>query len=131
MTDNRPSMRQTKAKAHRRRTYDRGRWAERLATLWLELKGYRILAARFRTPWGEADLIAKRGNVLAVVEVKRRDTLADALEAVGPHAQARIAAAARGFLTRRPELADLTMRYDVMAILPRSLPRHIRGAWEG
>ncbi len=59
-----------------------GRAAEVLAALWLMAKGYQILAFRLRTPQGEIDLLARRGPVLAVVEVKARLSLADALEAV-------------------------------------------------
>src|SRR5579859_3351957 len=68
--------------ARRRAAYRRGHAGERLAALRLLLTGYRILARRYRTRVGEIDLIARRGDVVAFVEVKRRDGLAVGLEAV-------------------------------------------------
>lgn len=107
----------------------RGHAAERRAAWWLRLKGYRILAERFRASAGEIDLICRRGGTLVFVEVKARDTLQDALEAVSPHQRARIAAAAEAYLMRHPAFADCRLRFDVIAVLPGHLPRHIADAW--
>src|SRR5436309_14565303 len=52
--------------------------AEARAVTWLTAKGYRILARRFRSPYGEIDIVARRRNLLAFVEVKARATLDDA-----------------------------------------------------
>src|SRR5690606_32778513 len=68
--------------ALRRAAYHRGRRAERLATWWLRLKGYRVLARGWRSRLGEIDLIATRGNVVVFVEVKRREEEWKALQAV-------------------------------------------------
>jgi putative endonuclease len=113
----------------RRRAYARGRRAERLAAWWLRLHGYRILAQGFRVPAGEVDLIARRGGVLAIVEVKRRDSLAAACEAVGGRQQRRVRRAAEAYLQRHPELTRLQPRFDALLLAPRRLPRHIKGAW--
>ena len=59
-----------------------GRRAEAWAALWMMAKGYRILGFRLRTRLGEIDLLAQKGRVLAVVEVKSRTTLEVALAAV-------------------------------------------------
>ena len=59
-----------------------GRAAEVFCALWLMAKGYRLLGFRLRTPAGEIDLLAVKGGVVAVVEVKRRTTIEAALEAV-------------------------------------------------
>src|ERR1043166_1212112 len=64
--------------------------AESRAAAFLFAKGYRTLAKRFRTPHGEIDLIVRRRNLLAFVEVKARATLDDAAFAVTPRQQARI-----------------------------------------
>ena len=61
--------------------------AESRAAAYLMAKGYRILAKRFRTPYGEIDIIARRRNLLAFVEVKARATLDDAAFAVTPRQQ--------------------------------------------
>jgi len=96
---------------------------------YLRLRGYRILARRLRTPVGEIDILARRGDVLAAIEVKARDRIADAAEAVTPRQRRRVARAAAWVLTGRPALADLALRFDAMLIAPRRLPVHIPDAW--
>ena len=85
----------------RRRAWRFGRRAESLAAWWLRLKGYRILAREFRVPVGEIDLIARRGTILAFVEVKARKTAEAAPDALQPRQQRRIARAAGAFLRWR------------------------------
>jgi len=104
--------------------------AETLAAAYLMAKGYRILAKRFRTPHGEIDLIAKRRNLIAFIEVKARATLDDAAYAVTPRQQGRIINAAQGWLIAHPEHAELELRFDVILIAPRSLPRHLLAAFD-
>ena len=104
--------------------------AETLAAAFLMAKGYRILAKRFRTPHGEIDLIAKRRNLIAFIEVKARATLDDAAYAVTPRQQGRIINAAQGWLIAHPEHAELELRFDVILIAPRSLPRHLLAAFD-
>jgi putative endonuclease len=111
------------------RSWRRGLRAERLAAGWLRLKGYRILASRLRTPAGELDLVARRGDVLAFVEVKARGDAAAALAAVSTRQQQRIARAAEAFCATHPGLAGKTLRFDVMVVLPKRLPKHIMDAW--
>jgi len=106
----------------------RGRRAEVRAAWWLRLKGYRILATRYRTPMGEIDLIARRGGCIAFIEIKARATLEAGLEAVSPTARRRIARAAGAFLAQRG-LAGASARFDVIVMRPRHLPCHIRDAW--
>jgi putative endonuclease len=74
----------------------------------LMAKGYRILARRFRTPYGEIDLVARRRNVLAFVEVKARASLDDAAYAVTPRQRRRIIDAAQGWLMTHPEHGNST-----------------------
>jgi putative endonuclease len=113
----------------RRRAERRGRWAESLCLWTLRLKGYRILARDYRVRVGEIDILARRGRVLAAVEVKARATETLAQEAVTPRQRRRILRAATHFLTGRPDLQHLTLRFDVMLVLPGRLPRHLRDAW--
>jgi putative endonuclease len=115
--------------AARRRAYARGRRAEALAAWWLRLKGFRILARGWRSPVGEIDIVARRGRILAVVEVKRRDSLAGAGEAISHRQQRRLQRAAALFVQRHPELADLELRFDAMLMVPHQLPRHLPDAW--
>jgi putative endonuclease len=106
-----------------------GRRREWIAALWLMLKGYRILGFRLKAPQAEIDLLAQRGGVLAVVEVKSRASLAAALEAVGRDQRERLRRAGRALAARRPGLARLNVRLDLLALAPKSFPRHIPDAW--
>ena len=106
-----------------------GRRQEILAALLLMAKGYRILGFRLKTPAGEIDLLAKRGGVLVVAEVKSRTRMEDALEAVAPAQRERLKRAARALAARRPGLKGLTVRLDLIALAPGAWPRHIRDAW--
>ncbi len=106
-----------------------GRRAEVLAALWLMAKGYRILGFRLKTPQGEIDLLARRGAVLAVVEVKIRATLEAALEAVGAVQRQRLRRAAIQIAGRRPGLRHTHVRLDLIALAPGRWPRHIADAW--
>ncbi len=113
----------------RRKAYGRGRRAEALAAWWLRLKGYRILARGFRVGVGEIDLIARRGRLLALVEVKARPSLEQAAAAILPRQRERIARAAEVFLQRHPGLAGLSLRFDVVLLAPGRWPRHLTNAW--
>jgi putative endonuclease len=113
----------------RRRAWLRGRRAEHLAAIWLRLKGYRVLARGYRSGLGEIDLIARRGRVLALVEVKARGGMAEAGEAIGRRQQQRIARAAKAFLQRHPNLGALDLRFDAILIAPGRWPRHITDVW--
>lgn len=103
--------------------------AEMLAALLLRLKGYRILATRLKTPAGEIDMVARRGRALAIIEVKARADATAAAEALQPRQLKRLERAAAHFLGRNPALAGLDLRFDVVLVTPRRLPRHMKDAW--
>ncbi|KEG19309.1 YraN family protein [Bartonella bacilliformis] len=102
-------------KKDRRKSFYRGIRAEKWAAWWLRLKGFRIVAKRFKTKFGEIDLIARRGNLVLIIEVKTRATLADAMVAVCRMNERRIEAAADIWLAQQKDYA----------ILPWRLPHHI------
>jgi len=104
--------------------------AEARAAAYLMAKGYRILAKRFRSPYGEIDLVARKRNLVAFVEVKARASLDDAAYAVTPRQQARIIAAAQAWLMAHPEHAEFELRFDAVLIAPRRLPRHLLAAFD-
>jgi len=108
-----------------------GRRGEVLAAVLLMAKGYRILGFRLRTRQGEIDLLAHRRGVLAVVEVKRRTTLAAALETVTLDQRERLRRAGAALAASRPALQGATVRLDLIALAPGRLPRHIPDAWKG
>ena len=116
--------------SHRRRqAYRRGQIAEIRAALSLVLKGYRVVAWRFKTPVGEVDLIARKGALVLFVEVKARTTHQAALDSITPTAQRRIEAAAHWWLARQRDAPRLNWRFDVITVVPRRWPRHHKDVW--
>lgn len=110
-----------------RLAHTEGHAAEWTAAIWLMLKGYQILGFRLKTHHGELDILARKGAMLAAVEVKRRATRAAAIEALGPVQHGRLVRAAGAVRKARPGLKGLTLRLDLIALAPGRLPRHIRG----
>lgn len=117
------------SRQRRRLAYGHGRRAESIAAWWLRLKGYRILARGFRVPVGEIDLVARRGRILALVEVKMRRDLETAHTALAVRQRRRIERAAVSFLQRHPALAGCDVRFDVVLLAPGRRPRHVTDAW--
>jgi putative endonuclease len=114
----------------RRRAEAAGRRGERLAGWWLRLKGWRILDRRVRTPAGEVDLVARRGNLVAFVEVKTRKSGAELDFAIDERRLARVAAAAEMLMPRYAGPGD-DVRIDVILLAPGARPHHIENAWIG
>ena len=104
--------------------------AENRAAAYLIAKGHRIVARRWRSPVGEIDIVARKRRTLVFVEVKARERLDDAAEAVIVRQQRRIIAAAEAWLAAHPEDANSDIRFDVVLVAPRSLPRHIVAAFD-
>lgn len=109
----------------RRAALKRGERGEWLAALALRLKGFAIVARRYRCKAGEIDLVGRRGDLVIIVEVKARATLEQALEAVTPAAWHRIEAAADHWTARQRDHGRLSIRFDVIAILPGRWPVHV------
>jgi len=123
----RSSMRDREA---RRKTERGGRRAETLAAWWLRLKGWAILGRRVRTRVGEVDLVARRGHVLAFIEVKARaDDEASAFALDGWRLR-RVAAAAQALMPRFARDGDV-VRIDAIFLVPGRWPRHETALWEG
>lgn len=110
-----------------------GRRAENAAALWLQLKGYRILDRRARTPACEIDLVATKNKSLVFIEVKSRQTQTQtqalALDAVTPDLRQRFERAANLWASRRRNLMDHLWRFDILHLAPGRLPRHMKDAW--
>lgn len=110
--------------------YAKGVMAEERARSYLRESGYKILETRYKTKFGEIDIIAEKGAVLCFVEVKIRQTLEDALMSVTPRARKRIELSALHFLSVYPEYVRYDMRFDVVAITASFDIVHLDNAWE-
>jgi putative endonuclease len=99
-----------------RRAHARGAQAEAAASAALEDDGWVVLARRLQTEAGEVDVLAERGGMLAIVEVKARPTLAAAAAAVSPRQRLRLLAAAEIILAEHPDWGASGVRFDVMVV---------------
>ena len=113
----------------RQRAERQGREGEGRAALWLQMKGWRVLDRRRKTPLGEIDLVCKRGGVVAFVEVKWRTTGEGLDTAIDAYRLKRVAAATEAVAHRYARPGD-TIRIDVLLLAPGRWPRHIVNAWQ-
>ncbi len=113
-----------------RRARARGHLLEYVALVHLVLKGYRILGFRLKTPRGEIDILAQKGQRLAIVEVKSRTTLEEAIESVSATQQERLWQAGLALQARRPRLNGLDLNIDLYTLCPGQWPRHAINAFE-
>lgn len=114
----------------RRSAEQRGRKAETLACWALRLKGWRILARRARVRGGEVDIVARRGRVVAFIEVKARASENDAGLALDEFRLRRVAMAAEQLAPRFQRPGD-DIRIDAMFVVPGRWPRHLPNVWLG
>ena len=115
----------------RQKAYRRGHSSEWLAAAALMLKGFRIIARRYRTKLGEIDLIARRGDLVLIVEVKARKSLTEAMEAIARESERRIEGAADLWLMRQRDFGRLSVRFDMVAVLPWRWPVHVENVFYG
>ncbi|ODT80700.1 MAG: hypothetical protein ABS76_14585 [Pelagibacterium sp. SCN 64-44] len=124
-----PRSRSSRA-AERRIAAERGgHRGEALAALLLRAKLYRLRDRRFKSPVGEIDLVAEKGNCLVFVEVKTRGRQADEAAALGAVNRARITRAAQYWLARHPRESAKDVRFDVIFLAPGRWPRHLINAF--
>lgn len=108
---------------HARTGMDRatlGRRAEDLAAQYLQAAGAQILLRNYRRRRGELDIVALHRGTLLIVEERMRSSAAfgGSAASVDARKQQRIAGAARQLLQQRRDLAQLPVRFDVVAIGP-------------
>ncbi|MCP5080643.1 MAG: YraN family protein [Alphaproteobacteria bacterium] len=112
-----------------RRAHQFGVQAEKLAALYLRAKGYRILSTRYRVGVGEIDIVARSGDTIVFIEVKRRQNLAEALHSLQPRQQARIIRAAEHWLAENELPLNTDCRFDMMVFSAYLVPHHIKNAF--
>jgi putative endonuclease len=113
----------------RQRAEKRGREGEERAAMWLRMKGWSILDKRRKTPLGEIDLIARRGGLIAFVEVKWRKSAEQLDTAIDEYRLRRVAAAVEA-VAHEYATGGEDIRIDVILLAPGSFPRHIANAWQ-
>jgi putative endonuclease len=116
-------------KVARAKAENAGRWAESLAALSLQCKGYVILARRAKTPSGEIDLIARRGKILAFIEVKARKAKTDPALVLQGRQRGRIVRGATSWAGARRWSQQCVWRYDLVLVQPWRWPLHVRDAF--
>lgn len=107
----------------------RGRQGEARAAAWLRLKGWSILDKRVKTPVGEVDIVARRGGLIAFVEVKLRKRKEDLDFANDEYRLRRVAAAAESVAHHYAKNGE-DLRIDVILLAPKAFPRHITNVWQ-
>ncbi len=112
------------------KAFQLGLSAESRAAMLLVAKAYRILARRWKTPFGEIDIVARRRHTLVFAEVKARDNLDEAAEAVSERTKERIIRAAEMWLVHRPDDINMEIRFDVILVAPGKIPKHIVNAFD-
>ena len=112
-----------------RNSYDQGHWAETMAALYLCLKGFKVLERRYKTSVGEIDIIARKGKMIIMAEVKFRPDAGQGLEAVSAPSRRRIERTAEHFLARNTAYAQHDIRFDVLAVSGAFSVHHLDNAW--
>ena len=95
-----------------------GKGGEELACAELEARGYAILERRYRTRYGEIDVIATHGDTLTFIEVRRKSATdyGFAAESITRDKQRRIVRMALEYLARAELVDKCPVRFDVVAI---------------
>jgi putative endonuclease len=92
--------------------------AEQRAAALLLASGFKILLRNYNCRTGEIDIVARRNEVLVIAEVRLRSgtDFGGAAASISRSKRDRIVRAARNLLLRRPELAQLYARFDIMLL---------------
>ncbi|MDR1551064.1 MAG: YraN family protein [Holosporaceae bacterium] len=106
-------------------TERKGLFCERVAVFFLLIKGYRILARRYKTVCGEIDIIARKRDTVVFLEVKSRKNIEKCYNAITKRQLARIQRSSEIFMRRANNLSNCSRRYDVILIADWEWPIHI------
>ncbi|MCP5381145.1 MAG: YraN family protein [Kordiimonadaceae bacterium] len=123
------------SKPAKRKAYRWGQFAELFASLLLRLKGYSIVARRYKTRVGEVDIIARKGTLTIFCEVKARNDYSKAAYSLSQKQINRINRAAEYYMAHLKSGSDHNnyenniYRCDMILIIPWRWPVHIKNAW--
>jgi putative endonuclease len=113
----------------KKRTHQFGILAEKIVLWFLRCKGYEILFWRYKTYFGEIDIVAKKGKLIAFVEVKARKTVVSIEEILQPKQVDRIKKAAEFFLMKHPQFRKCDLRFDFVMVNRFFILKHFKGFW--
>ncbi|MFW6238444.1 MAG: YraN family protein [Halanaerobiales bacterium] len=110
-----------------------GDWGENRACTYLKDTGYNLVERNFRTRWGEIDIIARREDLIAFIEVKTRKSkkYGTPVEAVNRKKQHKIKSLARSFLQQN-DITCCQVRFDIISIKIsgcKARLRHLKNAF--
>ncbi len=108
----------------KKRHYYFGIIAELVAATILIIKGYSILKRRYKSKFGEIDIIAKKSNMILVVEVKARSSKIIAEEVLNKNQICRIKNAAQFFISQNKNFQNCDVRFDFIEINKFLFPKH-------
>ena len=105
-----------------------GKLGEKNARRFLKRQGWKIVEKNYVNPFGEVDIIARKGEVLAFIEVKTRlsDTYGSPSEAVTPARQRKYIQAAKFYFAGRE--INCTVRFDIIEVFNGEI-NHIENAF--
>jgi putative endonuclease len=110
-------------------SYEKGLYGEVLSFLFLKIKGYKILSTRFKTRAGEIDIIAKKKNVIHIIEVKFRKSKLQAKESVNFKSRNRILNTTRVYLQKNPQYINCDISYDIVCVVFPCYVYHYVNIW--
>lgn len=112
----------------KRRIYYFGLIAEIVAAIYLRCKFYQIIARRYKSPFGEIDIIAKKSNQIIFIEVKARKDIS-LMDFISKYQQNRINKAAQYYLLKYPKYQKFNLRFDAIIMNKYFCPIHFKSYW--
>ncbi len=110
----------------KKKTYNFGILAEKITIIYLILKAYKILAWRYKTRFGELDIIAKKGREIIFVEVKARKKDTNLEEILRDRQTKRMVNAAQYFMSKNSKFREYQLRFDFIFVNKFYWVRHYK-----
>ena len=107
----------------------KGLIAEFYAIIYLFFSGHAILSWRYKTKYGEIDIIARKGKKSIFFEVKKRKRISALINVVLPHQQRRIKQTAQIYFRNNPQLQNYQRSFDVIFIYEVWRIKKVANCW--
>ena len=115
----------------RQKSYYFGLFAEYYVMIIFFFMGYIPIGRRFKTKFGEIDLIFKKGDCIVAFEVKARSNKHIQVdEAVGKRQLYRISNSLKIFLNKYKRYSKFSMRIDIVLVHKNLGIKHIKNVWD-